>query len=457
MTAVAISDAATSPRRWLGGRVPRAASRARDRLWPRRPRRSRPSPEVAGGSRRPRRIVRITDSRSRICSMSKSFVAAAVLKLRDEGWLSLSDPVSAARAGAALPRPADHRLAGRSAFTIFCRWGAACRWTTPGRIGSSTPPPTTRHHPSIRRQLLHRSTNHVRVLESRMGDARPNGVEHRRDARAALREHGDPRSPRPRVDDVGHSRRNERDDRPPLARRMDRGVGHRSPMAPSPRWADSGARFTTWPAGCGFLADAYPPRDEQDDGPLCRASRREMQQVHRARRSTFDTETNRLDAGGYGYGLVVTHDLRFGHVVNHSGGLPGFGSDMRWLPDRRLRCRCAGEPHLRADEGDDARHPGIDLADRDELPPPHAIPLSPALAAACGRTRAVARRLGRATRSPICSPPMSCSTRIYDERRADAGRLRTRLGRWQPGRSSPRRRRGARSRCAANSVTRRFR
>ena len=33
-------------------------------------------------------------------------------------------------------------------------------------------------------------------------------------------------------------------------------------------------------------------------------------------------------------GLMVTHDLRFGHIVGHPGGLPGFGSFMRWLPDR---------------------------------------------------------------------------------------------------------------------------
>src|SRR3712207_9412711 len=64
-----------------------------------------------------------------------------------------------------------------------------------------------------------------------------------------------------------------------------------------------------------------------------RASRREMQQAHRAFRSSLDAETGRLDAGGYGFGLVVTHDLRFGHLVHHAGGLPGFGSYMAWLPD----------------------------------------------------------------------------------------------------------------------------
>jgi hypothetical protein len=36
---------------------------------------------------------------------------------------------------------------------------------------------------------------------------------------------------------------------------------------------------------------------------------------------------------GYGYGLRVTTDCRFEHIVAHGGGLPGFGSYMSWLPD----------------------------------------------------------------------------------------------------------------------------
>jgi CubicO group peptidase (beta-lactamase class C family) len=59
-----------------------------------------------------------------------------------------------------------------------------------------------------------------------------------------------------------------------------------------------------------------------------------MQQVHRAAPSQYDCSSGRLTAGGYGFGLSILHDLRFGHVVGHPGGLPGFGSYMRWLPDR---------------------------------------------------------------------------------------------------------------------------
>lgn len=81
-----------------------------------------------------------------------------------------------------------------------------------------------------------------------------------------------------------------------------------------------------------FFLDAFPPRDDADLAPLARASRRQMQQVQRARRSAF--ADGRFSAGGYGYGLQVVHDAQFGHIVGHAGGLPGFGSYMRWLPER---------------------------------------------------------------------------------------------------------------------------
>jgi serine-type D-Ala-D-Ala carboxypeptidase/endopeptidase len=80
--------------------------------------------------------------------------------------------------------------------------------------------------------------------------------------------------------------------------------------------------LATWVA---FLGDAFPPRDDADDGPLRRATRREMQQVQRAKP---------VAGSGYGFGLEVVHDDRLGMIAGHSGGLPGYGSNMRWLPGR---------------------------------------------------------------------------------------------------------------------------
>lgn len=84
-----------------------------------------------------------------------------------------------------------------------------------------------------------------------------------------------------------------------------------------------------------FLA-AWPPRDGAETGPVKRSSLREMQQIWRGRPAivsrTAAGDAN-LNAGGYGFGLRVTQSCAFDHIVAHSGGLPGFGSLMQWLPE----------------------------------------------------------------------------------------------------------------------------
>ena len=87
----------------------------------------------------------------------------------------------------------------------------------------------------------------------------------------------------------------------------------------------------------GFLSSAWPPRDDPDTGPVRRASLREMQQVWRPSPATVSRDgvdaPLQLNTGGYGFGLRVWQTCGFPHVVAHSGGLPGFGSHMRWLPE----------------------------------------------------------------------------------------------------------------------------
>ena len=80
---------------------------------------------------------------------------------------------------------------------------------------------------------------------------------------------------------------------------------------------------------------AWPPRDGPETGPVRRASLREMQQVWRRDVPSVvrDSSGLRLTAGGYGFGLRVWTECRFAHVVSHSGGLPGFGTRMQWLPE----------------------------------------------------------------------------------------------------------------------------
>jgi serine-type D-Ala-D-Ala carboxypeptidase/endopeptidase len=122
------------------------------------------------------------------------------------------------------------------------------------------------------------------------------------------------------------------DDCPPL------GDGVLAPMGGLWSTVEDLVRVMSW------FDDAFPARDGDDDGPVSRASRREQQQVHRAvavarteaTGEELDYVPERIDGGGYGFGMQVIHDQRFGHIAGHSGGLPGYGSNMRWLPGRRV-------------------------------------------------------------------------------------------------------------------------
>jgi hypothetical protein len=95
--------------------------------------------------------------------------------------------------------------------------------------------------------------------------------------------------------------------------------------------------LATWVGG---FTDAFPPRDDPESShPLSRASRREMQQLQRfndvtvpAQRDDSPAPPVRARVIGYGLGLTVVHDTRWGHIAGHSGGYPGYGSHMRWHP-----------------------------------------------------------------------------------------------------------------------------
>lgn len=81
---------------------------------------------------------------------------------------------------------------------------------------------------------------------------------------------------------------------------------------------------------------AWPPRDDLDAGPVRRAALREMATPHTPGPTFLSTATGEggVQRDGYGYGLVAGFHRRDGRIVGHSGGLPGYSSHMEWLPDR---------------------------------------------------------------------------------------------------------------------------
>jgi CubicO group peptidase (beta-lactamase class C family) len=85
---------------------------------------------------------------------------------------------------------------------------------------------------------------------------------------------------------------------------------------------------------------AWPPRDEDDSGPLRRSSLREMHQAGRI--SGLISDARKAGAvpcpiaTAYAFGLGWSRDCEGRIALAHTGGLPGFGSNWRMLPDYGL-------------------------------------------------------------------------------------------------------------------------
>jgi CubicO group peptidase (beta-lactamase class C family) len=87
-----------------------------------------------------------------------------------------------------------------------------------------------------------------------------------------------------------------------------------------------------------FHMQAWPARDDADPGPVRRGSIREMHRPFVLSRAPFpdtllDGATPNPGVSFYGYGLGWTVDNRRMVTLAHTGGLPGYGSHFRFLPD----------------------------------------------------------------------------------------------------------------------------
>lgn len=94
--------------------------------------------------------------------------------------------------------------------------------------------------------------------------------------------------------------------------------------------ANDFARYVAWELA------AWPPRDGPEDGILRRSSVREI-----ARPMTYAASVPQPAAGcdlirSYGMGTIPFSDCVLGAHFGHSGGLPGYGSNVLMLPERGL-------------------------------------------------------------------------------------------------------------------------
>ncbi len=86
-----------------------------------------------------------------------------------------------------------------------------------------------------------------------------------------------------------------------------------------------------------FLLLATPPRNGIEIGPISRSSVREMQQPWKFRGLAANRRIHNGElcpaTGSYGFGLGWRQDCHGTITVSHSGGLPGFGSVHQLLPE----------------------------------------------------------------------------------------------------------------------------
>jgi len=272
----------------------------------------------------------------RIASMTKSFTAVAILQLRDAGRLSLDDPVdryvpelsSLAYPTSDSPRlTIRHLLSHAEGFPEDNPWGDRQLDATDDDMAAmmragipfSNPPGLAYEYSNFGFAILGRVVANVsgvpydRYVAEQI--LQPLGL-----SATTLQAADVP------PDRLAHGYRWEDEtwkDEPPLPHGAFGAMG--------------GMLTSTTDLGryVGFLMGAWPPRSAEEDGPLSRASRREMQQLWRPRPSRATTNAAgkvSLSSGGYGFALGITQSCLFDHVVAHSGGLPGYGSQMRWLP-----------------------------------------------------------------------------------------------------------------------------
>jgi len=292
---------------------------------------------VAGYRELPSKAPVTRDSVFRIASMTKSFTALAILKLRDDGKLSLDAPAERyVPELKSLKYPADDSprltvrdlLSHAEGFPEDNPWGdqqlAASeeeftRMLQKG-IPFSNAPGIAYEYSNYGFAILGRIVTNVSGVPYRryLADAilKPLGMTSTTLEPASVQK-----------DRIAHGYRWEDEqwkEEPPLP---DGAFGAMGGMLTSV------SDLSKWVGA--FLA-AWPPRDGPETGPVRRSSLREMQQIWRSRPATAgrsNAGVTTLNAGGYGFGLRVSQNCTFNHIVAHSGGLPGFGSLMQWLPD----------------------------------------------------------------------------------------------------------------------------
>jgi len=278
-----------------------------------------------------------TKSVFRIASMTKSFTAMAIIKLRDEGKLSLDDP-----AEKYIPEMGnleyltsdsplisiEHLLTMTAGLPEDNPWGDR-QLNEPdqmlldlisGGVSFSNPPSYTYEYSNTGYALLGNIISRV------------SGIPYQQYIKENILLPLGMTSTYWEFDDVP-------DNLLAIGYRWEDGQWKLEPMLHDGSYGAMGGLMTSiedFSKYVSFHLSAWPPRSDVDMGPLKRSSLREMQQPQFAR--LYNEATDFFDEpcpllSGYGYGLGITTDCSGLKQVRHGGALPGFGSSYLFYPD----------------------------------------------------------------------------------------------------------------------------
>ncbi len=279
-----------------------------------------------------------TGTRFRIASMTKSFTALAVLRLRDQGRLTLEDPVSKFIPEFRRVRPLTddsprvtvrHLLKMTGGFPQDDPWGdrrladseAELSRLVSGGLHHSNPPGVQWEYSNLGYALLGQVVTKA---------ARRPFQEYI--TREILR----PLGMRDTVWEFAEVPSRQL----ALGYRWEHGGWQPEPILHDGTFGAMGGLITTLGDFSRYVAmhlAAWPPRDGKDAGPVSRSTLREMHRPSEVISVIPDdlrtgTGSNPRVAG-YSFGLSWNQDARGRIWLRHAGGLPGFGSEYRFLPE----------------------------------------------------------------------------------------------------------------------------
>jgi CubicO group peptidase (beta-lactamase class C family) len=391
------------------------------------------------------------DTVFRIASMTKSFTASAILALRDDGALGLDDLAEAyvpELRGWPLVSPDAVRVSIRHLLTMTAGFPTDDPWGDrqqglpldefakflAGGVGFNWAPGTRFEYSNLGYAIL------GRVITAVTGAAYQDYIRDRLLAPLGMTRTGFEAA------EFGPSG---------LARGYRRVPGGWSEVELDPcgAFAPMGGVFscvrdlTRWVAG---FAAAFPPSEPEagepragGPHPVRRATRREMQlpQVLTGwdKPAGFPGDTGAV-LPSYGFGLFVEDHPAFGRVVSHSGGYPGFGSNMRWHPATGIGVIALGNSTYSAMMTLAARLLDAVLAHHEPPPYGYGVALAPAEPAGSGHggpwpqtlaardaVSALLRSWDDTQAARLFSPNVAQDT-PFEERRQAISLIRERIG-----------------------------